>query len=140
LPSVLLTNANHLLNKLDELSLIASAIKPDIIAITETWLNKDILDSVCSISSYSVVRKGRQNALGGGVMLYIRNNLCFHKLDNVLVNNSEFEVLFVSLRPRVLPRPLSIVIAAVIYCPPWYDASTNKETCDYILSSVDILT
>jgi hypothetical protein len=73
-------------------------------------------------------------------MLYIRNNLCFHKLDNVLVNNSEFEVLFVSLRPRVLPRPLSIVIVAVIYCPPWYDASTNKELCDYILSSVDILT
>jgi hypothetical protein len=129
LPSLLLTNVNHILNKLDELSLTVSKIKPSIVAITETWLNPDILDAVCSIPSYSIVRKDRCSGPGGGVMFYIRDGLTYHRLDNVLENNSKFEVLFISLRPCVLPRPLSIIIVAVVYCPPWYDTSSNRELC-----------
>lgn len=137
---MLLTNVNHLLNKLDELSIVASSINPDIIAVTETWLNIEIADSVCSLPSYSIIRRDRINGLGGGVMLYVRNGLYYHCLDNLLDNRGNFEVVFISIRPRILPRPLSIIIVAVVYCPPWYDAAASRELCNYIFSSVDCLT
>ena len=73
MPTLLLTNVNRIHNKLDELSAIASDLKLDSIALTETWLNSDIPDSLCSLSSYSIVRKDRNDHLGRGVMLYIHN-------------------------------------------------------------------
>ena len=137
LPSLLLTNVNHILNKLDELTIIVNNNKPDIVAITETWLSDDISDSVCGLPGYSVIRRDRQSGIGGGVMFYIHNSLIYRKLVNVSDSNDIFEVLFVSVRPRVLPRPLSVVIIAVVYSPPWYNASTNNDLCNYILSSID---
>ena len=49
LPSLMLTNANHILNKLDELSIRSALGNFDIICITESWLNDDIRDDVCSL-------------------------------------------------------------------------------------------
>jgi hypothetical protein len=69
MPILLLTNINRLLNKLDELSVIVADLKLDFIALTETWLNSDIPDSACSLSSYSIVRKDRNGQLGGAVMV-----------------------------------------------------------------------
>ena len=101
LPSLLLTNINRILNKFDELTIIVHNLKPDIIAITETWLSDDILDSVCSLPHYTIIRKDRQTGLGGGVMFYIHNSLICRKLVSDLDSNTTFEVLFVSVRPRV---------------------------------------
>lgn len=123
---------------MDELSIVVGNNRPDIIAITETWLSSDILDSVCGLSSYSVIRKDRKNGLGGGVLFYIKDKLCYHKLDHLLADNN-FEILFISVRPRILPRPLGCVIFIVVYCPPWYDVATNRELCTFIFNSIDKL-
>jgi hypothetical protein len=71
-------------------------------------------------------------------MLYIHNSINYHKLDCLFVE-CNFEILWIMTRPRVLPRPTSVLIVAVVYCPPWYNAGTNNELCEYILKSVDIL-
>jgi len=44
-------------------------------------------------------------------------------------NADNFELLWIKLKPRQLPRLLSCVpvLVAVIYCPPSYDASTMKK-------------
>ena len=42
---ILHTNAQSLAGKVNELSVVASEIKPDIIALTETWCNSDITDA-----------------------------------------------------------------------------------------------
>jgi hypothetical protein len=128
-----------LLNKLDELSVIIKNISPDVIALTETWLNDDIIDSVCDMSGYSIVRKDRMHGSGGGVLLYIRNGFSFRRLDNLINIDPDFEILFVSVRPPVLPRPLSIIVLAVLYCPPWYNADKCKKLCDFICDSFDRL-
>ena len=59
MPTLLLTNVNHLLNKLDELSIKISPTEPsiDIFAITESWLDDGVPDNVCSMPSYSFFRK-----------------------------------------------------------------------------------
>jgi len=51
---------------------------------------------------------------------------------------SEFEIIWVLLRPRQFPRPLSCLLFAVVYCSPSYDAATKNKlssciSCDELL-------
>ena len=43
-PSLFLTNACHILNKIDELSSVAEINDPDLICISESWLDSSISD------------------------------------------------------------------------------------------------
>ena len=118
--------------------MIINEISPDIIALTETWLNENIADSVCDLTDYSTVRKDRMSGSGGGILLYVRKGLYFKQLyEPLVVNGSDFEILFVSVRPHILPRPLSVVIIVLLYCPPWYNAVKCKQLCDFISDSYD---
>ena len=70
--SALYYNARSIIPKL-----ICSDTTPDIVCIiVETWLHDSISDSELTINGYNLVRQDR-NRHGGGVMLYIRNNLSF---------------------------------------------------------------
>ena len=45
----------------------------DIVAIVETFLDKDILDSAIKIQGYDLLRCDRDRKLGGGVLIYIKS-------------------------------------------------------------------
>ena len=139
MPSLLLTNANRLLNKIDDLSLLVQSHAPDLIAITETWLDAGVPDAGVSLQHYSIVRRDRKLQQGGGVALYVNNNLSFHAFDMIVDNVSEFEILWVSIRPRLLPRQISILIVAIIYCPPSYNVASQNELSRLILNCTDKL-
>ena len=47
----------------------------DIIAITETWLNPEIMDQEILSSDYNIYRRDRLGK-GGGVLLALRDNIC----------------------------------------------------------------
>jgi len=81
IPSLLLTNANRILNKFDELLLLLSSESIDIVAVTETWLSDEIPDSVVSINGYVVIRRDRITGIGGGVMCYISNRFFVRQLN-----------------------------------------------------------
>ena len=71
MPSLLLTNVNHITNKLDELFLLVSQYRVvDIISITETWLTENIADSFVTLRNYSLFRHDRKSGAGGGILLY----------------------------------------------------------------------
>ena len=126
LPSVLLTNVCHLQNKLDDLSVLSKQYYPEIICITESWLSCNIPNIAVNLDGYHLIRKDRSSGPGGGVAVYISNNITCCELSIENVDN--FEVLWSIVRPKQLPRPLSCLIIAVVYCPPNYDASTMKKT------------
>ena len=84
-----------------------------------------------------MLRKDR-SSFGGGVMLYISNNIKFNRLLEIELDL--FEVMWVTLRPVRLPRPFTMLIVAVVYCPPSYNAERKRELADHILNSVDLLT
>ncbi len=50
-------------------------IKPHIIGITESWANNDITDAELGLEGYVTVRKDRMGRRGGGVLLYIKENI-----------------------------------------------------------------
>ena len=139
LPSLLLTNANHVLNKLDELYLLVAGTNPalDIISITESWLSPDIPNSLCDLPDFTIFRRDRKDGLGGGVMCYARDNLNGRVIEPQVPDNIDLEVLWVSMRPKVLPRPLGLLLVVTVYCPPWYDAGRRNSLRSYISNGLD---
>jgi len=70
-----LFNARSLKNKLYELHCHLNDNNPDILCITETWLNSSLPDSVVlSDSNFSLFRKDRSNGREGGGVCILTNN------------------------------------------------------------------
>ena len=81
-------NINRLLNKLDAVKEILCSYTSDVLAISETWLSPEIEDSEIQIEDYKVIRKDRQRSskiMCGGVLIYIRQDIFFHTLNDYSV-------------------------------------------------------
>uniref|UniRef100_A0AC35FGR8 Endonuclease/exonuclease/phosphatase domain-containing protein n=1 Tax=Panagrolaimus sp. PS1159 TaxID=55785 RepID=A0AC35FGR8_9BILA len=76
-----LINSRSLVKKLHVLDHFIITCKPDILFITETWLNSSVCDStVIHQNNYSIIRKDRDqisNIRGGGILIFINNKLNF---------------------------------------------------------------
>ena len=64
-------NRNHLI----QIRELISDNKVDVLAISETWLNSSISNAEVEIQGYKIHRLDRKRKRGGGVCIYIRNNL-----------------------------------------------------------------
>jgi len=73
--------------KVSEIRYIAKEY--DLIGITESWTNDGINDAEISIDDFNIFRKDRKGYKGGGLLLYVRNNL--QACCNDRLSNSEFE-------------------------------------------------
>ena len=93
LPSLMLTNANHILNKIDELSLLTLERGIDIVCVTESWLTDEIPDNVCDLNNYVLFRKDRSSNPGGGVLCYVNGCISCRKVDVLCSSTNDFEVL-----------------------------------------------
>ena len=68
-------NARSILNKTNELDIKVADIDPQVIGITESWENKDIVDAELTLTGYVMFRKDRGERRGGGVILYIKESI-----------------------------------------------------------------
>ena len=55
-------------------------IEPDTIGITESWAHKDMVDAELMLSDYVMFRKDRQERIGGGVIMYIKDFIQAYKI------------------------------------------------------------
>jgi len=117
------TNAHSIANRIDELHLLMQTHKPYVICVTETWLTKDMPDSLFCPSDYSVVRFDRS------VALFIHNSLnCsivpipteFANIEMVCVDVTCFDSLYI----------------VVGY---YRSGGCSAEAIEYVLSSVQCL-
>ena len=80
-------NARSIVNKHSELELyIREENNIDIIGITETWMTKSISDSEMNIEGYTLIRQDRDDSVkqrGGGVAMYIRNDIDFSRREEI---------------------------------------------------------
>jgi ribonucleases P/MRP protein subunit RPP40 len=90
-------NARSIVNKIQDLELLLRDENPDIVGITETWLNASILDSEMMIEGYTLLRKDRRdNRRGGGVAFYIKNEINFVCREDLFEENFP-EALFCNI-------------------------------------------
>lgn len=82
----------------------------DIVGLTETWLNEDIITDVLSIPHYSFIRRDRPSR-GGGVGMYVHNSIKFEIIDAPF--NDDIEQLYIKFRLNT-----KVFIFGVVYRKP----------------------
>ena len=93
--SVLYTNAQSIVNKIDELCSVAVNIKPNIILINETWTHKGITNAYFHIKGYELsARKDRtdtEDGRVGGLLVYSKIGMIVRE------RNTETKALAINL-------------------------------------------
>jgi ribonucleases P/MRP protein subunit RPP40 len=96
------TNIRSIMNKekREELQCILVEREVAVLGVTESWTHAEISDAEIKMVGYNVFRKDRNCELGrkkrgGGVLLYVREDLIAHELEN---DDSKVEVLVVNLK------------------------------------------
>ena len=120
-------NARSIVNKLIELELCINIEQPDILGITETWLDSRITDSELAFEGYTLIRRDREDSAklrGGGVLLYIKNEL--NPVIKSELKCSKIETLFCSIQCNGESTMLGIC-----YRPP--DSTESSDTELYSL-------
>ncbi|XP_055633038.1 uncharacterized protein LOC129773455 [Toxorhynchites rutilus septentrionalis] len=92
---------------------------------SETWLNNSIPDQAVSIPGYRLVRNDRAYKRGGGIAIYIRENILSKTVYSTNLTASSIcktECLAVELKISG-----AVMLVAVIYNPPDNDVSTFMQ-------------
>ena len=120
---ILHQNVNGIISKIDKVKILLGETRKNvqILCITETKLNKHILDSEISVDGYIIVRRDRHSGPGGGVCMFIRNDLNWQRR-----NDLECETIETIWIEIFIKHSKSIIIS-VTYRPPDTSKYSNKN-------------
>jgi hypothetical protein len=135
-PSLLLTNLQSLRPKLDELSAVVAVLKPNIIAVCESWLSENVTDDEVRLQGYSTYRCDRSNGKkGGGVCVYVNYSLHCEEW----VNNGFHRMCpFIECVALIMKQVEILLI--VIYVPPGMSSSQHQDIIEYLIEVIDHIT
>ena len=113
--NVLYTNAQSVVNKIEEMKAVASIYNPDVIILTETWTNDSVSNEYLSINGYEIIERMDRNdtdkGRGGGIVVYVMKDLCAWKIKcdsdfnqygmvGIKLNNKDLKILTVYRSPN----------------------------------------
>lgn len=75
-----------------------------IACVTETWLSDEVPSCTTDIDGYTCQRRDKVDRRGDDALVYIRNNIPYHRIDNFECN--EVESLWL-VRDKHMPRKFS---------------------------------
>ncbi|XP_072179177.1 uncharacterized protein [Diadema setosum] len=88
------------------------------------------------INGFTHFNKYRAERRGGGVSIYVRNNLSPKHVPEISVPR-DIEVVWCHIRPKRLPREVSSIYIASVYCPP--NCGIEPDLTDHLITSVDTI-
>lgn len=88
-------NIRSLLPKIDQIDYLLHSSNIDILCLNETWLDESINSNEVNIPDYDMFFKHR-NRQGGGVAIYVKNNLCAVRRSDL--DKSNVECLWIELK------------------------------------------
>ena len=100
--------------------------------MTETWLKNYIADESVSINGFYCERRDRVNRRAGCVACYVKNDVLYSRI--VELEDQSFEVLWLKIMPKKLPRAFSCIILACIYHPREANSAAMR---DHVINGVD---
>jgi len=121
-----ITDNSHKLREFKELLTIAN---PDILGVSETWLNSNIADTdIASEEEYIIHRKDRSQQVGGGVLLLVKPSIKSVRRDNLEVtSNQHNEIIVVEIEPSP-GNKIAIITAYRSQQDPYALFLSNLET------------
>eukprot|EP00057_Strongylocentrotus_purpuratus_P017941 XP_011672415.1 PREDICTED: uncharacterized protein LOC100890267 [Strongylocentrotus purpuratus] len=132
----MLFNARSLSNKFSDFEAVLNTThtNSDVIGVTETWFSAAKPASACQLSSFKLFHNDREERQGGGVALYIRDDInCYEVFRNV--TPPHLEALWVRLKSSRTVQLANDIYVGVIYSPP--RSPSRGEMSDYIIAAVD---
>ena len=125
---ILYTNAQSLVNKIEELRVLATVYNPDIVIITETWTNESISNEYLSVSGYDIIERQDRNdtdkGRGGGIIVYVRKILYAWREECGTIFN-QCGMIGMKMKNNVLH-----ILA--VYRSPNSSKANDDELCSYI--------
>ena len=120
-------NARSLRNKFEDLEALAAMDQYDIIGVTESWLDTSNRDFIAeyNLPGYTIFSCERENRTGGGVILYVHNNLQPVSMKTESIKN--VDTVFIELKSKS-----SKVVIGVIYGPPGQLSVTDHALSNLI--------
>ena len=116
--TVICWNTHSLHPRLEEVERIIDRANPEIVAITESWLNGSTTNDMIAVDSYNIVRMDRTAKSGkhggGGVMMYYKNSLKCHHLPELDFCDTYMECTWIKLSLTNV-RP---IYYGLVYRPP----------------------
>ena len=126
-------NICSLRNKLDELRLFCDRYQPHVLSLNETWLDNFFTDNEISLPGYNMMRRDRDRN-GGGLVVYVDENLGFTHLENNVMIRTEVEneaIWFELMQPKSKK-----ILFSALYRPPNFDPSTFINNIEGKLASL----
>ena len=125
---VMFTNAQSIVNKMNEVRAVMATINPDVFAVTEAWTNDEIGDDLLSIRGYELAARRDRNdtdrGRGGGILLYAKKDI------NLVVEDSATE--FNQCITVNMKFPEENVKLHVIYRSPNSNKSNDEELTKWV--------
>jgi len=108
---------NH--DKLNDLAVHIQERNPDIICLIETWLTESN-QHTASINNYNHFWAHRKDRTGGGVFMYVKDNLPSKQL--LLLSTPTFSAVWILIRAAANQK--------TIYCCVYHPPGQPKDKCD----------
>ena len=109
-------------------------VKPDIIAVKETWIQANAPGPYYNLSGYMFVSNGRKSHRGGGVGVYIKNIHNFSVVQELtIMNEKTFESIFIKIDIRNID-----LLCGNIYKSPSNNIHSNEVLINTLHNCLDI--
>ena len=127
-------NARSLLNKKAVINNFLEELKTNpikFIGVSETWLNKNT-EQLANFENYSAEFSSRKDKEGGGVALYILNNINYKVRNDLKLECDQCS----SITVEVLNEKSKNILITVVYKPPNINPSHFNEKLDVFLTKL----
>ena len=119
-----------LINKVDEINVLASQYKPDFFFFSESWLNDRIPDICVNVSGYCIYRCDRINKRGGGVCVFYKNDITINPIELSHGICSEIDILCFKSNSTFF---------IVVYIPPNLSKTVHTNIIEFLIDKLDEL-
>lgn len=109
-------NSRSLIKNFNDITTFISLLSNDfsIIGFTETWFNNRS-SPLTHLNNYTLVENHRDERRGGGVCLFVNNNICFKERLDLSIFNESIESIFIEVTETHTKKKM---IIGCIYRPP----------------------
>ena len=134
---MLTLNSRSIPHNLESLLTLLGAYldKLQILCLTETWHNHRTVD-LYNITGFKAINNYRKNKRGGGVGIYIKDDIPFLPLKKFTKSTADIDTLFVKINKNFTKTDRSIIIG-VCYRPPPGDIQHYNTSLYEILDNVN---